>query len=145
MKYCSKCGNEIFEEAVICVKCGCPVPKQSKTIADYKAFFVKNKVVTTIVSVVLVVVIVWGGISINSHIEHQQIRRRAEEAQRILENTRRDANRLNEIDREFRIAITRGDRATARRLVNEIRTVGRNLGLDVTDIVREMERLINSI
>ena len=25
MKYCSKCGKEIFEEAVICPNCGCAV------------------------------------------------------------------------------------------------------------------------
>ena len=25
MKYCSKCGNELFDEAVICPKCGCAV------------------------------------------------------------------------------------------------------------------------
>ncbi|WP_368248904.1 zinc-ribbon domain-containing protein, partial [Intestinimonas butyriciproducens] len=25
MKYCSKCGNELLDEAVICPKCGCPV------------------------------------------------------------------------------------------------------------------------
>ena len=24
-KYCSHCGNEVSEEAVICVKCGCSV------------------------------------------------------------------------------------------------------------------------
>ena len=24
MKYCVKCGAELFDEAVICVKCGCP-------------------------------------------------------------------------------------------------------------------------
>lgn len=24
MKYCSKCGNELLDEAVICPKCGCP-------------------------------------------------------------------------------------------------------------------------
>lgn len=23
MKYCSKCGNEILEEAIVCPKCGC--------------------------------------------------------------------------------------------------------------------------
>ena len=27
MKYCSKCGKEIFEEAVICPHCGCAVAK----------------------------------------------------------------------------------------------------------------------
>ncbi len=26
--YCSKCGNEIMEEAVICPKCGCATGKQ---------------------------------------------------------------------------------------------------------------------
>ena len=25
MKYCSKCGNQVMDEAVICPKCGCPV------------------------------------------------------------------------------------------------------------------------
>lgn len=25
MKYCSKCGKELVDEAVICVGCGCPV------------------------------------------------------------------------------------------------------------------------
>ena len=25
MKYCSKCGTELFDEAVVCTKCGCPV------------------------------------------------------------------------------------------------------------------------
>lgn len=26
MKFCTKCGNELFDEAVVCPKCGCPVP-----------------------------------------------------------------------------------------------------------------------
>ena len=26
MKYCSKCGKELFDEAVVCPGCGCPVP-----------------------------------------------------------------------------------------------------------------------
>ena len=25
MKYCSKCGNELLDDAVICPKCGCAV------------------------------------------------------------------------------------------------------------------------
>ena len=27
MKYCSKCGNELFDEAVVCPKCGCATEK----------------------------------------------------------------------------------------------------------------------
>lgn len=36
MKYCSKCGKEIMEEAVICPECGCAVKADtfSKTEAD---------------------------------------------------------------------------------------------------------------
>ena len=32
MKFCSKCGNELFDEAVVCPKCGCAADnsKQSK-------------------------------------------------------------------------------------------------------------------
>ena len=29
MKYCSKCGAEINDEAVVCVKCGCTVNQES--------------------------------------------------------------------------------------------------------------------
>lgn len=25
MKYCARCGAELYDEAVICIKCGCPV------------------------------------------------------------------------------------------------------------------------
>lgn len=29
MKYCTKCGNELYDEAVLCPKCGCPVQNTS--------------------------------------------------------------------------------------------------------------------
>lgn len=29
MKYCSKCGNELLDEAVICPKCGCSIDEKS--------------------------------------------------------------------------------------------------------------------
>lgn len=29
MKYCTKCGNELVDEAVICSKCGCAIECQS--------------------------------------------------------------------------------------------------------------------
>ena len=31
MKYCSTCGAEVNEEAVICVKCGCNISQGSKS------------------------------------------------------------------------------------------------------------------
>ena len=33
MKYCSKCGNELFDEAVICPKCGCPT-ETTNSVSD---------------------------------------------------------------------------------------------------------------
>ena len=27
MKFCSKCGNQLFDEAVVCPKCGCAAEK----------------------------------------------------------------------------------------------------------------------
>ena len=29
MKYCSKCGNQVDDNAVVCIKCGCKVDNQS--------------------------------------------------------------------------------------------------------------------
>ena len=29
MKFCSKCGNELLDEAVMCPKCGCPVNEKN--------------------------------------------------------------------------------------------------------------------
>lgn len=37
MKYCAKCGKELFDEAVICPGCGCPqngFPKEQKQTKD---------------------------------------------------------------------------------------------------------------
>lgn len=39
MKYCSKCGKEILEEAVICPNCGCAV----KNNADIQEIQVEDK------------------------------------------------------------------------------------------------------
>jgi hypothetical protein len=34
MKYCSHCGTEIADEAVICVKCGCPAASNPQGAAN---------------------------------------------------------------------------------------------------------------
>ena len=36
MKYCSKCGNELVDEAIVCPKCGCAV-NGVKTSAEKKS------------------------------------------------------------------------------------------------------------
>ena len=37
MKFCSKCGNELFDEAVICPKCGCATGDMSQKKAKSKS------------------------------------------------------------------------------------------------------------
>ncbi len=39
MKYCSKCGNELVDAAVICPKCGCAAPAAPDTMTNNQ----KNK------------------------------------------------------------------------------------------------------
>ena len=34
MKYCTKCGNEMVDDAVICTKCGCMVEQKQNNISD---------------------------------------------------------------------------------------------------------------
>ena len=31
MKYCSKCGKELYDEAIVCTNCGCAVPNNNQT------------------------------------------------------------------------------------------------------------------
>lgn len=35
MKYCSKCGKELFDEAVVCVGCGCSCATQAEMPYDF--------------------------------------------------------------------------------------------------------------
>ena len=37
MKFCSKCGAQIEDDAVICVKCGCAVAPEKKLSKDEKS------------------------------------------------------------------------------------------------------------
>lgn len=34
MKYCTNCGAELADEAVVCVKCGCAAPNTSLTVQN---------------------------------------------------------------------------------------------------------------
>jgi len=37
MKYCSKCGNELMDEAVICTKCGCMIESSTNKVVLEKS------------------------------------------------------------------------------------------------------------
>ena len=36
MKFCTKCGKELFDEAVICPGCGCPVAGRTAPVQPYQ-------------------------------------------------------------------------------------------------------------
>lgn len=53
MKYCSKCGKELFDEAVICPGCGCPVESIHAVAKDTQ----KKKMLVALVLNIFAVVI----------------------------------------------------------------------------------------
>ena len=50
MKYCSKCGNELLDEAVICPKCGCPVESGTNQNNGSKLNKIKTALVLNIIA-----------------------------------------------------------------------------------------------
>ena len=58
MKFCEKCGKELFDEAVICVGCGCPVEKTKVKEEEKILTPNKNKKLWMIVLSILFVVFV---------------------------------------------------------------------------------------
>ena len=53
MKYCSKCGNELLDEAVICPKCGCPVESGTNQNNGSKLNKIKTALVLNIIAFVI--------------------------------------------------------------------------------------------
>ena len=54
MKYCSKCGAELFDEAVICIKCGSPVQNNIQ-FASQPSNYVQESGVTTTTKVFMII------------------------------------------------------------------------------------------
>ena len=60
MKYCSKCGGQIADEAVICVNCGCVV--ENKTVAKNSGLKTAAKVfmiLGTIIMGIYIIPLAW--------------------------------------------------------------------------------------
>ena len=55
MKYCSKCGNELLDEAVICPKCGCPVESGTNQNNGSKLNKIKTALVLNIIAFAIAV------------------------------------------------------------------------------------------
>lgn len=61
MKYCSKCGKELFDEAVMCPECGHNLDSQPEQVPAPKKPAGKKKIVSIIVSVVVLIGLLVGG------------------------------------------------------------------------------------
>ena len=59
MKYCTKCGNEIMEEAVICPKCGCATKNAGKSSVDMKTLALIFMIVTTVCYGLYLIPLAW--------------------------------------------------------------------------------------
>ena len=57
MKYCSKCGNELFDEAVVCPKCGCATEQTAKNTPKKQSNPNAAKGAALIVAGILVIVL----------------------------------------------------------------------------------------
>lgn len=57
-KFCSNCGNEVHENAIICVKCGCAIPK-ANTTQNSQPSFGSESIITVISQRMQVDGIIW--------------------------------------------------------------------------------------
>ena len=63
MKYCTHCGKELFDEAVLCVGCGCPVAGVSAQMTQGKSID-RSVFLTSLSSRVLIYGIIWLAVGI---------------------------------------------------------------------------------
>ncbi len=52
MKYCSKCGKELFDEAVICPNCGCVVGKYNDESLGFRTPVLVFMIIGTIINAI---------------------------------------------------------------------------------------------
>lgn len=67
MKFCSKCGNELFDEAVMCPKCGCATEAPVKTVKNNTAP-AKNQAIGAILIILGIVIAIAAILSVSAHI-----------------------------------------------------------------------------
>ena len=59
MKYCSKCGNQLLDEAVMCTKCGCQT-NWNKTLTPKQKEHSKKQTVSAICVIISIMIIIIG-------------------------------------------------------------------------------------
>ncbi len=59
MKYCSKCGNELVDEAVVCVKCGCAVGNIKSNDTGLETAIKIFMILGTVFNIFIILPIIW--------------------------------------------------------------------------------------
>lgn len=75
MKFCSKCGKEIAEDALVCPGCGCETEnvEGSKTAKDKKRMS-KKKIILTIICLVSLAAVIVAGLLVRNSIRIKQVK-----------------------------------------------------------------------
>ena len=68
MRFCTHCGSEIMDDAIICAGCGCPAIEEEQTSVDKKKKFNKKTLLILIISAVAAIALVVGAIFLVNHI-----------------------------------------------------------------------------
>ena len=68
MNFCSKCGKEIMDEAVVCPNCGCSAEKEVKTKEVFYDDCVKGALITNIIAAIVLAVGVLCALFVNAWI-----------------------------------------------------------------------------
>ena len=59
VRYCTHCGNEVSENAIVCVKCGCAIPRASTQSSQAGSPFASASIVDTITQRIKTNGIIW--------------------------------------------------------------------------------------
>lgn len=62
MKFCSKCGQEVHEQAVVCVHCGCPI--EGAAVANANKKYSAMSITGFILSLISIYFSIYGAVAV---------------------------------------------------------------------------------
>lgn len=75
MKFCSKCGKELSDEAVVCMGCGCAVDSRAPQISAPKKQLGKKQITLIIIAAVALVALIVVGFFLWRFLKIEQVKK----------------------------------------------------------------------